>query len=244
MKANKWNKRKLVTLILGLIALLSVTVAGCGGVQSEEERWNSSENVIGVDSVKDEADYSKFDEEDKETEQNSAASAIEGESSKDSQENSKENSKDHIASSTEQPGKTENKVEETKKSLSCTISISCSTILQNMSDLTPGKESLVPSNGVILRSTKVEFDEGDTVFDILQKVTRNKKIHMEYVDTPAYNSAYIEGIANLYEKDCGSGSGWMYCVNGWYPDYGCSQYEVKDGDVIQWNYTCDLGRDL
>ena len=113
-----------------------------------------------------------------------------------------------------------------------------------MGNLTQGKESFVPSNGVILGKVKVEFEKGDTVFDVLSKVTRNKRIHMEYVDTPAYNSAYIEGIANLYEKDCGSGSGWMYCVNGWYPDYGCSQYEVEDGDVIQWNYTCDLGRDL
>ena len=37
---------------------------------------------------------------------------------------------------------------------------------------------------------------------------------------------------------------WMYCVNDWYPNYGCGQYVVKNGDVIEWNYTCDLGKDL
>lgn len=33
----------------------------------------------------------------------------------------------------------------------------------------------------------------------------------------------------------------MYNVNGWYPNYGCSRYQVKDGDVVEWRYTCDLG---
>ena len=36
----------------------------------------------------------------------------------------------------------------------------------------------------------------------------------------------------------------MYCVNDWYPNYGCGVYQVKAGDVIEWNYTCDLGLDL
>ena len=67
---------------------------------------------------------------------------------------------------------------------------------------------------------------------------------MEFSFSPGFNSNYVEGINNLYEFDCGQNSGWMYCVNGWYPNYGCSRYVVQDGDVIEWNYTCDLGRDL
>ena len=35
-----------------------------------------------------------------------------------------------------------------------------------------------------------------------------------------------------------------YSVNGWFPNYGCSRYQVKDGDVVEWRYTCDLGEDL
>lgn len=27
----------------------------------------------------------------------------------------------------------------------------------------------------------------------------------------------------------------MYCVNSWYPNYGCGQYTVSAGDVIEWN---------
>ena len=59
-----------------------------------------------------------------------------------------------------------------------------------------------------------------------------------------YNSAYIEGIYNLYEFDVGDGSGWMYKVNDWFPNYGCSRYQVQQGDVICWVYTCDLGYDV
>ena len=54
----------------------------------------------------------------------------------------------------------------------------------------------------------------------------------------------IEGIANLYEFDCGELSGWMYKVNDWFPNYGCSRYELKDGDKVEWVYTCDLGKDV
>ena len=36
----------------------------------------------------------------------------------------------------------------------------------------------------------------------------------------------------------------MYKVNGWFPNYGCSRYSLKQGDVIEWVYTCDLGRDV
>ena len=57
---------------------------------------------------------------------------------------------------------------------------------------------------------------------------------MEFEDTPMYNSAYIEGINNLYEFDCGELSGWMYKVNGWFPNYGCSRYQLKEGDTIEW----------
>ena len=58
-------------------------------------------------------------------------------------------------------------------------------------------------------------------------------------------SYYVEGINNLYEFDCGEQSGWMYAVNGWYPNYGCSAYTLSDGDVIGWAYTCNgYGADL
>ena len=46
------------------------------------------------------------------------------------------------------------------------------------------------------------------------------------------------------EFDCGNLSGWMYCVDGWYPNYGCSRYQLKDGETVEFRYTCDLGKDV
>ena len=130
------------------------------------------------------------------------------------------------------------------KKYTCTFSIECSTILNNLSDLDPDKLELVPSNGVILAPIKVTFYEGESVFDVLKRVCKENNIHLEFSWTPIYNSAYIEGIHNLYEFDCGSLSGWMYRVDGWYPNYGCSRYQLADGEVVEWRYTCDLGRDV
>ena len=126
----------------------------------------------------------------------------------------------------------------------CTLSISCATILDNMDLCDPEKRELVPEDGWILKPTVVTFYEGESVFNVLQRTCKQQKIHMEFSNTPIYNSAYIEGIHNLYEFDVGNLSGWMYKVNGWFPNYGCSRYQLKDGDVIEWVYTCDLGYDV
>lgn len=126
----------------------------------------------------------------------------------------------------------------------CYLTISCATILDNMDDLAEGKEVLVPADGLILPRTEVTFYAGESVFDVLQRETRDRKIHMESNFMPMYNSAYIEGIGNLYEFDCGSESGWEYSVNGWFPNYGVSRYAVQQGDEVKLLYTCDLGRDL
>lgn len=132
----------------------------------------------------------------------------------------------------------------TPKVNTCYLSIDCKTILGRMEDLTPGKESLVPSDGVILSRKAISFEEGESVFDVLLRATRTYGIHLEYEYTPGFGSHYIEGINNLYEFDCGAGSGWMYYVNGVKPNYGVSKYTVKNGDVIEFKYTCDLGFDL
>ena len=125
-----------------------------------------------------------------------------------------------------------------------TISITAATLLDNMDKFDSAKKSLLPEDGVLVSTRSVPFKEGSTVFDALVAVTKDQRVHMEYVSTPLYKSNYIEGIANIYEMDAGPLSGWMYKVNDWFPNYGCSRYQLKDGDVIEWVYTCDLGYDV
>lgn len=121
---------------------------------------------------------------------------------------------------------------------SCTVSITCADVLEHMDELKAGKESVVPESGWILGSVSVPLSEGDTVFDILQRVTRENGISLEFSVSPLYGTAYIEGIGNLYERDCGATSGWIYAVNGVFPSYGCSDYAVQDGDSIAWIFSC------
>ena len=124
-----------------------------------------------------------------------------------------------------------------------TITIRCDTAVNNGMHLESKWAGIVPASGVILPVTTVEIEEGDTVFDVLAYVCDKYKIHMSYRGGTS-SGCYVEGINNLYEFDGGRWSGWMYCVDDWYPNYGCGVYYVKAGEVIEWNYTCDLGLDL
>ena len=124
----------------------------------------------------------------------------------------------------------------------CTLLVECSTIFDNMDDLDKSLVDYIPDNGVILEKSSVIIQDGDSVLDVLERELKEEGILMEATFTG--DSAYIEGIDNIYEFSCGELSGWNYCVNGEYPGISCSNYAVKNGDVIEWHYTCDLGKDL
>lgn len=129
---------------------------------------------------------------------------------------------------------------ENRKNFKCYIAIYCKTILDNMENLNSSKKQYVPANGVILEKLEVTVYENETVFDVLKRVCKQKGIQIEYIGGTAFQTAYVSGINNLYEFDCGNLSGWKYCVNGEYPAFGCDQYVLKSKDVIEWNYTCTM----
>ncbi|MBQ4643293.1 MAG: DUF4430 domain-containing protein [Oscillospiraceae bacterium] len=123
----------------------------------------------------------------------------------------------------------------------CYVSITCRTAIAS-GELSDSMLSILPEDGVILDSFEFEYEDGMTVFDVFAKVVKENKIHMEYTGTKTV--PYVEGVANLYEFDCGPLSGWMYQVNGWFPSFSMGQYEVERGDSIEIIYTCDLGEDV
>ena len=124
--------------------------------------------------------------------------------------------------------------------VTCTIAISCATILDNMDSLVDAKKDIIPSDGTILATTTVTVEEGQSVYDALRKACQQAGIPLDASGANAYGTTYVKGINNIYEFDCGSLSGWKYCVNGVYPNYGCSSYILKEGDRIVWNYTCTM----
>ena len=127
----------------------------------------------------------------------------------------------------------------------CTITIRCDTVFDNLESLEEAKAPYIPGDGEILPVTTVGFAPGETVFEVLNRVCQAADIQLEYSWTLLYDSYYVEGINHLYEFDCGFESGWMYKVNGWFPNYGCSAYELQGGEEIVWVYTCTgLGTDV
>ena len=131
------------------------------------------------------------------------------------------------------------------KPVTVTLEIRCDTLSSDMSKLqNPAIEDYIPADGTILERSTYKGTTDNTVFDALNTLCRNNDIQLEFSYTPIYESYYIEGINYLYEFDGGNLSGWMYKVNGWFPNYGCSSYYLSDGDVIEWVYTCDLGKDV
>ncbi len=128
--------------------------------------------------------------------------------------------------------------------LTCFLTVRCDTLLSSKDMVKEEKQGLIPKDGVIYPETEVVFYESETAFNVIQRELKQNKIHMEFEYTPAYESMYIEGIANIYEFDAGELSGWLCKVNGQFLNKSTSQYTLQKGDKIEILYTCNLGNDL
>lgn len=225
------DKRRSLPLVLLIIATLALfSLAGCK-VNSDDEHLPPGGTAAGEEILSDENSGNK-------TQDSPDQSQIDD--SKKPDVGADDSTKPGTGKSDSQ-NKTDTK---DSKPLTCTISISCATIMDNRDLLDEAKQGLVPADGWILRETSASFEEGESAFDVLLRVSRQRKIHMEYSNVPLYNSAYIEGVHNLYEFDCGPLSGWVYSVDGFFPNYGSSRYTLKDGQTLRWMYSCDLGEDV
>ena len=130
---------------------------------------------------------------------------------------------------------------EEPEELTCTLTVLCGNALNHPDWLAPGVAEVLPAGGTLLPETETVFQEGETAFDLLLRLTRAAGIPVEYSVTPLYGTAYIEGIGNLYEFDCGQSSGWVYQVNGAFPGHSSSEHVLRDGDRVLFAYTCVEG---
>ena len=141
-----------------------------------------------------------------------------------------------VASAPQQEGKTPMPKDE---KITCTIEISCSSLLENKSSVDESILKYIPRDGQILPRTSLSVEKGASVYDVLAQVCKAKDIAIDAQYTPMYKSYYLRGIGHIYEKQAGDRSGWIYEVNGVSPNRGASSCRVAEGDVICWQYTCD-----
>ncbi len=257
-------------IIIFLSALLCLGLCGCGKDGGETVSGAFSASALGGDSDGDRAE-SRFsaqknsspanaavetaspskraeqpteerDENEPEQTQSESApervGAADGDSAEDS--NSEESRTEKNAAPPNQNAPEQSEPE--NKQNSCAFLIDCSKALSSP-NLPEKLRDALPRSGVIF-SGSVELSEGDSVFDILARVTRSGGIPMEFSSSAGFGSKYVEGINSLYEFDCGSNSGWVYFVNGERPSVGCDKTPVNPGDDVRWYYTLDLGNDI
>lgn len=105
----------------------------------------------------------------------------------------------------------------------------------------PGSEAY-PADGIILPLTEFSIAENENALDLLYDAVKVYGLQTEVdgVSGDVVETAYVRGIASLYEFDFGDLSGWTYTVNGERPSVGCGAYTLHDGDAVAWVYTIDL----
>lgn len=125
-----------------------------------------------------------------------------------------------------------------------TVLAECSTVLSHMDIIDPAVNppEVVPEDGVIIARCEVSLPEGATAFDALTAAARKQRVRVDYTGS-AYGT-YVRGIGYVTEFGFGELSGWMYTVNGEFPDVSVSDRVLGSGDVVEFRYTCDLGRDV
>lgn len=116
-------------------------------------------------------------------------------------------------------------------------------IYENQATQTLQHSITISDTEIPMPLSTVEVREGDTVLSVLQRSVESRGIQMEYSGGEGA-TAYVEGIDGLYEFDRGQGSGWMYSVNGIFPNRGAGVIKLLPGDKVEWKYTIDLGKDL
>ena len=130
----------------------------------------------------------------------------------------------------------------TPEAQTVTVTIVCHTALQS-DKLPEGVRAVLPAGGVLVQRT-VALQQGDTVWTVTQRACREAGVSLEANYAAGQGAVYVEGIGQLYEFDCGEGSGWIYKVNGAAPGVGCDAYPLKAGDAVVWAYTCNYGNDV
>ncbi|ARJ39655.1 hypothetical protein SporoP8_12690 [Sporosarcina ureae] len=109
-------------------------------------------------------------------------------------------------------------------------------------NITFSVETRTMNMGDIISPKQLEIESGDTAFTVLQREVESGSIPFKF--TGVGPTLYVKSINNVAEFDGGPLSGWMYSVNGEFPQYSAGIYELKKDDILRWQYTTNLGADL
>jgi putative ubiquitin-RnfH superfamily antitoxin RatB of RatAB toxin-antitoxin module len=86
--------------------------------------------------------------------------------------------------------------------------------------------------GAEKKSAQVEFEEGTTVFDILQAGT--KKLGLDLATQTYSIGVFINSIG---DKKNGQENYWTYYVNDKFAQVAADKYKLKAGDRVEWKFS-------
>lgn len=248
-KLKQKKKRKIALIALCGLLVLGIVGAAISIESSDAKLQDGQGNVV----VKNQDDTAKADKKVKEEKKDKTSDSSKTEKSEKQyteEEKTKLKPKDIKVDNSKDPTASNNGNKALKpkkaKKVTVTLEIRCDSLSDHMKYLeNKAIKDYIPKDGVILAKTTYKGTTENTVFDALNTLCRNNEIHIDYNYTAMYNTYYVKGINYLYEYDAGPQSGWMFRVNGWFPNYGCSSYYLSDGDHIEWLYSCrGIGADI
>lgn len=147
-------------------------------------------------------------------------------SSSTTQSNSKSSSAGHSQSSTNQ---SQSNSRQTSNNQSNNSSNNSSSSQQP----TNGKITVnmqVIGMGNTMMSGTLTVDKGTSVYTVLTQLASQNGLSV------SGTKIYVKGIGDLFEKQHGSLSGWIYSVNGVYPNKSCGYYYLENNDSVVWRY--------
>ena len=85
-------------------------------------------------------------------------------------------------------------------------------------------------SGVILSSKSITLEDGDSVFDILNRSGVSVDSSRNFL------GVNVAAIGGLREKECGGQSGWVYEINGVQIMKSSDKQKLANGDSVVWKY--------
>lgn len=90
-------------------------------------------------------------------------------------------------------------------------------------------------NGEIKTFDNVQAKKGSSVFELLEKITSENEVELQYKDYGGDLGVFIESIGGAI-SDFEADRYWQFWVNNEYAQVGASNHELSDGDVVEWKY--------
>lgn len=125
--------------------------------------------------------------------------------------------------------------------ITVTVLAECSAALDNMGSIDErvNTADVIPADGVVIAYCEVPLPEGATAFEALTLAARQQQVRVDGSGT--VYGVYVSAIGHIAEFGFGDMSGWLYSVNGEYPEVSCGEYRLHDGDAVEFHYTCGYG---